>query len=126
MEIGDKKYKGKIMNLSKYQQICQTTAKKFDSKEKEILTWGLGITGEAGDVASCIKKTFAHDNDQRAGIKENIGDTLWYVAMICNFFGWNMDGVLQENVEKLKKRYPNGFTLEDAKRNGTKKDWNEK
>ena len=112
--------------LKEYQVLCKATAKKFDSPEKEILTWGLGITGEAGDVASCIKKTFAHDNDQRAGIRENIGDAMWYAAMICNFFGWDMQEVLDENVAKLKKRYPQGFTIPDAKRNGTMIDWNKK
>lgn len=114
------------MNLKEYQELCKKTAKKFDLAEKEILTWGLGIAGEAGDVASCIKKTFAHDNDQRAGIKENIGDALWYAAMICNFFNWDFEEVLKENVEKLKKRFPQGFTLTDAKRDGQKIDWNEK
>ncbi len=113
-------------SLAEYQLLCKATAKKFDSPEKEILTWGLGITGEAGDVASCIKKTFAHDNDQRAGIRENIGDALWYAAMICNFFGWNMQDVLNENIAKLKARYPAGFTIPDAKRNGTRIDWNKK
>ncbi len=57
-----------IGNLKEYQELCKLTAKKFETPEKEILTWGLGIAGEAGDVASCIKKTFAHDNDQRLGI----------------------------------------------------------
>lgn len=99
--------------------------KVLDTDEKEIFTWGLGIAGEAGDVASCIKKTFAHNNDQKEGIKENLGDTLWYSAMICNFFGWNFEDVLQENIAKLKKRYPQGFTTEDARREGTKIDWNE-
>lgn len=113
-------------SLKEYQKLCKLTAKKFDTSEKEILTWGLGIAGEAGDVASCIKKTFVHNNDQRTGIKENIGDTLWYVAMICNFFGWDMQEILNENLEKLKKRYPNGFTIENAKRNGTMIDWNKK
>lgn len=113
-------------DLKEYQALCKATAKKFETSEKEILTWGLGITGEAGDVASCIKKTFAHDNDQRAGIRENIGDTLWYAAMICNFFGWNMQEVLDENVAKLKKRFPSGFTIQDAKRDGTMTDWNKK
>lgn len=112
------------MDLKEYQELCKKTAKKFDSKEKEILTWGLGITGEAGDVASCIKKTFAHNNDQRAGIKENIGDSLWYAAMICNFFDWNMEDVLKENIKKLEARFPKGFTIENAKRNNTKIDWN--
>lgn len=113
------------MNLKEYQEICKKTAKNFDTDEKKILTWGLGITGEAGDVASCIKKTFAHDNNQREGIKENLGDILWYVAMICNFFEWDMEDVLKENVEKLKKRYPGGFTIKDARRNGEKIDWGE-
>ncbi|MEK6886014.1 MAG: nucleoside triphosphate pyrophosphohydrolase family protein [Nanoarchaeota archaeon] len=113
------------MNLKEYQDICKTTAKKFDNSDVEIATWGLGIAGEAGDVASCIKKTFAHKNDQTQGIKENIGDTLWYSAMICNFFGWNLQEILDENVDKLKKRYPQGFTIENAKRDGTMIDWNE-
>ena len=91
------------MNLKEYQELCEKTAKKFDSEEKEILTWGLGIAGEAGDVASCIKKTFAHDNDQRAGIKENIGDSLWYLAMICNFFNWDMQQVRGKYCQTSKK-----------------------
>jgi NTP pyrophosphatase (non-canonical NTP hydrolase) len=113
-------------NLREYQLLCKLSAKKFENPEKEILTWGLGITGEAGDVASCIKKTFAHDNDQRAGIRENIGDTLWYAAMICNFFEWDMQDILDENIAKLKKRYPQGFTINDARREGTMIDWNKK
>ncbi len=111
-------------NLKEYQEHCRKTAKKFNTKTEEILTWGLGITGEAGDVASCIKKTFTHDNDQTHGIRENVGDTLWYIAAICNFFNWDLNEILKENMEKLKKRYPNGFTEKDAKRERI--DWNEK
>lgn len=115
------------MNLKEYQKACKKTAKKFETPEKEIFTWGLGIAGEAGDIAGCIKKTYAHDNDQKQGIKENIGDMLWYAAMICNFFNWDFDEVLNENIEKLKKRYPDGkFITEHAKRKGERIDWNEK
>ena len=116
--------KNKIKNLKEYQKLCKKTAQKFKDKEKEILTWGLGIAGEAGDTAGCIKKTFFHKNDQRRGIRENIGDALWYAAMICNFFGWDLDKVLGENIQKLKKRYPQGFTQKNAERKGI--DWNEK
>jgi len=114
------------MNLKEYQELCKKTARKFDTKEKEIFTWGLGITGEAGDVASCIKKTFVHDNDQREGIKENLGDALWYAAMICNFFNWDFNEILEKNIAKLQQRYPEGFTIKDAKREGKKIDWSEK
>lgn len=113
-------------SLKEYQDLCEKTAKKFEDPEKAIMTWGLGIAGEAGDVAGCIKKTYAHGNDQRKGIRENIGDTLWYAAMICNFFNWNMQEILDENIEKLRKRYKEGFTTEEAKREGTRVDWGEK
>ncbi|MFA4871954.1 MAG: nucleoside triphosphate pyrophosphohydrolase family protein [Patescibacteria group bacterium] len=110
------------MDLKQYQEFCKSTAKKFDNPELEIATWGLGLAGEAGDVASCIKKTFAHKNDITGGIKENIGDTLWYAAMICNFFGWSLEEIFQDNVNKLKERYPEGFTIENAYHE--KIDWN--
>jgi NTP pyrophosphatase (non-canonical NTP hydrolase) len=115
------------IDLKKYQQLCQNTAKGFaGDKEKEIVNWGLGVAGEAGDLAGCIKKTVFHKNDQVAGIRENIGDTMWYLAMICNCYGWDFEEVLQENIDKLAKRYPQGFTEKDAQRNGSRVDWNEK
>ncbi len=114
------------ITFKKYQELCKKTAKKFNNKKEEILTWGVGITGEAGDVASCIKKTFIHDNDQAEGIRENIGDTLWYAAMICNFFDWDLQKILEENIEKLDKRYQSGFTEKEAKRDGSRIDWNQK
>ena len=116
--------KNKIKNLKEYQKLCKKTAQGFKNKDKEIMTWGLGVAGEAGDLAGCIKKTFSHKNNQTAGIRENLGDTLWYAAMICNFFNWDLDEVLGENIEKLKKRYSKGFSQKKAKRKGI--DWNEK
>jgi len=114
------------LDLKEYQELCKTTANSFQSKEQEIADWGLGVAGEAGDLAGCIKKTFFHNNDQRQGIRENIGDTMWYLAMICNFFGWDFSEVLGENIAKLKARYPQGFTEKNAQRSGTRVDWNEK
>ena len=105
------------MNLKDYQKICQQTAKKFKDKNLEIATWGLGVSGEAGDIASCIKKYYAHQNKEvKDGIKENIGDMLWYTAMVCNHFGWQLDEILDNNYQKLKDRYPKGFSLKQAKR----------
>lgn len=122
----DKNEERKASSLKEYQEFCKLTARKFDPPEHEIFTWGLGIAGEAGDVAGCIKKTFTHGNDQRQGIKENIGDVMWYSAMICNYFGWDLQEILNSNLEKLKSRYPQGFTEKDASRNNTRIDWNEK
>jgi NTP pyrophosphatase (non-canonical NTP hydrolase) len=114
------------MDLREYQKFCKKTAKKFKNKRDEIATWGLGVTGEAGDIAGCIKKTLFHGNDQTQGIRENIGDTLWYLAMICNHYKWDLSEIIQENVEKLQARYPKGFNKKAAGRKGTRVDWMEK
>ena len=111
------------LSIKDYQEACKRTVQEFPSDQVRIMTWGLGIAGEAGDVASCIKKTFVHKNDVTKGIRENVGDTMWYIANICNFFNWDLQEILKENIEKLKVRYPDGFTYKDADRGY--KDWNE-
>jgi NTP pyrophosphatase (non-canonical NTP hydrolase) len=114
------------ISLREYQSLCQKTAKGFDDKKTALSNWGLGVAGEAGDLAGCIKKTLFHGNDQTLGIRENIGDTMWYLAMICNTMDWNLEDILKENIEKLKARYPQGFNETAASRGGTRIDWNEK
>ena len=118
--------KSKKLNLKEYQQLVKRTAKKYKDKEKEISTWGLGVAGETGDLVGCIKKTLFHGDNQTKGIKENIGDTMWYLAMICNFYGWDFEEVLAENIEKLRKRYSKSFSIKEAARGGKRIDWNEK
>ena len=50
---------------------------------------------------------------QRLAMKE-LGDVLWYVAMICHSFGWNLNTIMQMNVDKLKARYPEGFDVDKS------------
>lgn len=112
------------MELNEYQKLCLTTAKKGMKPGEALCNFGLGISGEAGDIASCIKKLVFHKNPAiKDGIRENIGDMMWYTAMVCNVFGWNFEEVLGENIKKLKERYPQGFTEKDAQRKGTMIKW---
>jgi len=115
------------MDLNEYQQVCKTTARKGKSVNEDLCNFGLGLTGEAGDIASCIKKLIFHKNESiKQGIKENIGDMMWYTAMICNSMNWNFEKILEENIKKLKTRYPQGFTEKDAQRGGTMVKWSGK
>ncbi len=79
----------------------------------ELLNGALGLTGEAGEVADMIKKHIfhGHDLDKGALIKE-IGDVCWYVALLCTSIGVDMASVMERNIEKLKTRYPEGFSSE--------------
>ena len=87
---------------------------------KEINTGGvvcacLGLTGEAGETADMIKKWIFHDTELDVEhLKKEIGDVMWYVALLCDSFGFSLDEILEMNIEKLKVRYPDGFNTYDA------------
>jgi NTP pyrophosphatase (non-canonical NTP hydrolase) len=80
-----------------------------------ILNACLGLSGETGELNDIIKKWIFHQKplDQKELCKE-LGDILWYCAMLCEAFNWDMEEVMEQNIEKLKKRYPEGFDIERA------------
>lgn len=75
----------------------------------------LGLSGEVGEFNDMIKKWVFHEkNLDMEHAKKEAGDILWYVAMLCESFGWNMGEIMQMNVDKLIARYPDGFDVERA------------
>lgn len=70
----------------------------------------LGMAGEAGEIADIVKKhSFqGHDLDVNH-VAEELGDVLWYVAVGAEAIGLSLGEVAQRNIEKLKRRYPDGF-----------------
>ena len=75
----------------------------------------LGLSGEVGELNDMIKKWIFHEKPfDEVHAKKELGDVLWYVAMMCHSFGWDLDEILQMNVDKLKARYPQGFDVELA------------
>ena len=77
----------------------------------ELLNGALGLTGEAGEVADQIKKTIFHGHDlDRDGLIKELGDVCWYLALLCHAIDVPLEEVMIRNIEKLKKRYPEGFS----------------
>ena len=75
----------------------------------------LGLSGEIGEFNDMMKKVIFHEADyDEEHAKKELGDICWYVAMMCESFGWTLDDILQMNVDKLKQRYPNGFDVKRA------------
>jgi NTP pyrophosphatase (non-canonical NTP hydrolase) len=105
-----------ITTLNDYQRFAGVTAnKKLDGK-LNLAVLGLGIAGEAGEVADIIKKHVGHDHDLDLDktIKE-IGDVLWYAAVLSNALGVSLQTVAQRNIDKLRERYPEGFSVAASK-----------
>lgn len=75
----------------------------------------LGLSGEVGEFNDIIKKWIFHEKQLNIDhAKKEAGDICWYLAMLCESFGWSLDEIMQMNVDKLKARYPEGFDIERA------------
>ena len=75
----------------------------------------LGLSGEVGELNDMIKKWVFHEKSlDTMHAKKELGDVLWYVAMMCESFGWDLDEIMQMNIDKLKARYPEGFDIAKA------------
>lgn len=74
------------------------------------LNGALGLCGEAGEVSDMVKKNLfqGHPLDFDHLAKE-LGDIAWYVAVTAHAIGYDLDTIFQMNVDKLRKRYPDGF-----------------
>lgn len=98
------------MTINEYQQYALRTA---NGKCKGLANCAMGLAGEAGECVDIIKKHLYHDHelDKEHLIKE-LGDVAWYLAVCAHVINCDLETVLQTNVDKLKKRYPDGFTPE--------------
>ncbi len=82
-----------------------------------IMEGCLGIAGESGELVDGIKKwVFQEEEFDESKLKKELGDVLWYAALLCNSFGWKLSDVMELNIEKLQHRYPNGFTPKKGER----------
>lgn len=102
------------MTFDDYQKEAMRTKNRGELEKvlaSHLAVAGLGIAGEAGEVADEIKKIVGHGREMNKDklIKET-GDVLWYVASIADELGVSMSDIAQANIDKLKERYPKGFT----------------
>lgn len=81
--------------------------------------WSLGLTGEAGEFADLMKKVHGHGHElDLEKAKKELGDVLWYLAVLADSLGLTLSEVAKANVAKLRARYPDGFTVAASKHGG--------
>lgn len=101
------------MTINEYQKLAMRTSSKDMSPDYHLLNGVLGLTGESGEVADLVKKNWmqGHVLDLEHVAKE-LGDICWYIAEAATAIGYDMETIMQMNIDKLKKRYPEGFDSE--------------
>jgi NTP pyrophosphatase (non-canonical NTP hydrolase) len=104
------------MDFATYQELAARTLGRDRTHEQQLANAALGLTGEAGETAELIKKHLFHATplDRDAMVKE-LGDCLWYIAAFATVLDIPMGEIADKNIEKLKRRYPEGFDPERSR-----------
>ena len=102
------------MTINEYQTAALRTAQTDKLTARELLlNSALGLCGESGEVADLLKKYhFQGHNLDLDHVAKELGDIAWYLAVGAYAIGYDLETILQMNVDKLKARYPNGFSAD--------------
>ena len=98
------------MEANEYQRLAMTTLNPELSRRDVLINSVMGLCGEAGEAIDIVKKWMAHGHElDREHLAKELGDIAWYLAEAATALDLSLDEILEANIEKLKKRYPQGF-----------------
>ena len=102
-----------IMTIHEYQKLAMTTLNPELSQKDVLINGVMGLCGESGEAIDIVKKHLhqGHELDREKLIKE-LGDIAWYLAETATALDVSLEEVLERNIEKLRSRYPEGFSAE--------------
>ena len=103
------------MNGNEYQKLAMKTLNPALNKKEILVNGVMGLNGESGEVIDIVKKHMfqGHELDKDK-IKKELGDVMWYVAEVCEALDLSLDEVMEGNIEKLRKRFKDCFTVNES------------
>ena len=103
------------MTINEYQKYAMRTLNPKLDKKDILISGVMGLCGESGEAIDIVKKHLAqgHELDKENLIKE-LGDIAWYLAETATVLDIELEEVFTRNIEKLKKRYPEGFDTDKS------------
>ena len=102
------------LTANEYQKAAiRTESGSLHSFPSRLAQGLMGLSGESGECLDLLKKHMfqGHRLDTQHLAKE-LGDVAWYLAISADAIGYDLESILQLNIEKLKARYPDGFDSE--------------
>lgn len=103
------------MDMNQYQKLAMRTCSiPYDKREDMLRHSVFGLTSEAGEVAGILQKEYQGHERDLEHMKKELGDCLWMIAEACTSLGVDMSEIAEMNIEKLKKRFPEGFSAEKS------------
>ena len=88
---------------------------RVDVRSIRLLHGAMGLDTESGEIMDSMKRHIIYGSDLNVvNIREELGDIMWYVALICDELGLTIEQICEDKIAKLRKRYPDKFTRELA------------
>ena len=101
------------MTINEYQVLAMTTLNQELSKKDVLINGVMGLCGESGEAIDIVKRWLAQGHElDKEKLKKELGDVAWYLAETAYARDVPLEEVLQGNIDKLRKRYPEGFSSE--------------
>ena len=98
------------MTVNDYQRQAMRTLNPALGKKDVLINSVMGLCGEAGEAIDIVKKWLAQGHElDRAHLVRELGDVAWYLAEAATALDVPLEDVLQANLDKLQKRFPEGF-----------------
>lgn len=98
------------MEINEYQELAMKTLNPELSKKEVLINSVMGLCGESGEAIDIVKKWLAQGHElDKAHLAKELGDIAWYLAEAATALDMPLEDILQANIDKLKKRYPDGF-----------------
>lgn len=102
------------MQMNEYQREAARTMNPALSYEETSRHALHGMAAEVGELHGLFQKFYQGHPMDVEHVKKEIGDTLWMIAEFCTVHGWKLDEIAQMNIDKLRARYPEGFTADHS------------
>ncbi len=103
------------MTINEYQSLAMTTLNPALDQRDVLINGVMGLCGESGEAIDIVKKWLAQGHElDREKLAKELGDIAWYLAETAYALDLDLESILQGNIDKLKKRYPQGFAAEKS------------
>ena len=102
------------MTGNEYQVLAARTINKDLTDEGQARHALHGMVGEIGELHSIYQKLYQGHKCDGEHAKKELGDLMWFIAEYCTAMNWNLDDVMQLNIDKLRARYPEGFDADHS------------
>ena len=105
----------KAMTVNDYQKLAMKSLNPTLSPKDVLINGVMGLCGESGEAIDIVKKHLhqGHELDKKK-LASELGDIAWYLAETAHALEIPLEDIFRSNIDKLKRRYPEGFASEKS------------